>query len=136
VAIGFLVLDAIGFFERGERRAVDRSRRNRHLQFEGLALIVQGGGAFQSNLLLGKTVFGQRRPSVGFKLAEERIDFRLVDRTEQCLSRSCEVIGDLGIEQTIRREDTCRRRDQDPAIGGLPRMSTIIEVCRLEEALP
>ncbi len=81
VAIGFLVLDAVGFFERGERRAVDRSRRYRHLQFEGLALIVEGGGAFERNLLLGKTVLGERRPSVRFKLAEDRVDFRRVDRT-------------------------------------------------------
>ena len=38
---------------------------------------------------------GEPRPGVCFKLAEDRIDLRRVDRTDQYLSRSCEVISDV-----------------------------------------
>ena len=38
---------------------------------------------------------GEPRPGVCFKLAEGRIDLRRVDRTDQYLSRSCEVISDV-----------------------------------------
>jgi len=67
-----------------------------------LALIVQCGGAFERDPVAGKTVCGEPRPGVCFELAEDRIDLRWVDRTDQYLSRSCEVISDFGIEQTIR----------------------------------
>ena len=108
------MLDAVGFFECRKRRPIHPAGWHRHLQFEGLALIVHGGRAFQRDPVLGKTVFREPRAGMRFKLAEDRVDFRRVDRTEQCFSRSREVIGDPGIEQTIGREDARRRRDQNP----------------------
>jgi hypothetical protein len=86
VAVGLLVLDVVRLLECRERRPIHRTRRHRHLQFERLALIMQCGGAFERDLIVGKTVCGEPRPGVSFKLAEDRIDLRPVDRTDQYLS--------------------------------------------------
>ena len=72
VPVGALVLDAEGFFERGERRPVEPPRRQRHAQLEGLPLVMQAGAAADLDPVGGEAVLGKPRPRLGFERVEDR----------------------------------------------------------------
>src|ERR1051325_9645298 len=67
VAVGALVLGAKRLFQGRERGGVYQTRRQRHPQFEGLALIMQAGAAADLDPLRRKSVLGQAGTRLGFE---------------------------------------------------------------------
>src|SRR5262245_8295421 len=113
VAVGALVLAAERLLDRRDGRGVERSLRDRHGQFERLAVVVQMGVALNERALPREALGGELRPRLVCHLRPGSIHGRQIDFAQQGAECPRVVMLHSRVEQAKGREQPRRRRHDD-----------------------